>query len=126
MPTFNMAAQTPNGQPGGTEAVYTNGIPQTYPARKFILSNRGRLSISMDNLPNLRYCRNIRTELTEMQMRYICPFQRKDCLMERRRFNMQRIQECNHIQESVSRYDCPGRFLLSTIHRLCGCEQCTL
>jgi CUG-BP- and ETR3-like factor len=38
MPTFNMAAQTPNGQPGGTEAVYTNGIPQTYPARKFILS----------------------------------------------------------------------------------------
>ncbi|RZC42417.1 CUGBP Elav-like family member 4, partial [Asbolus verrucosus] len=32
MPTFNMAAQTPNGQPGGTEAVYTNGIPQTYPA----------------------------------------------------------------------------------------------
>lgn len=33
MPTFNMAAQTPNGQPGGTE-VYTNGIPQTYPARK--------------------------------------------------------------------------------------------
>lgn len=35
MPTFNMAAQTPNGQPGGTEAtVYTNGIPQTYPGRK--------------------------------------------------------------------------------------------
>ncbi|XP_018321391.1 CUGBP Elav-like family member 6 isoform X5 [Agrilus planipennis] len=31
MPTFNMAAQTPNGQPAGTEAVYTNGIPQTYP-----------------------------------------------------------------------------------------------
>lgn len=35
MPTFNMAAQTPNGQPGGTEAVYTNGIPQSYPGRKF-------------------------------------------------------------------------------------------
>lgn len=35
IPTFNMAAQTPNGQPGGTEAaVYTNGIPQTYPGRK--------------------------------------------------------------------------------------------
>lgn len=34
MPTFNMAAQTPNGQPGGTEAVYTNGIPQTYPGRE--------------------------------------------------------------------------------------------
>lgn len=34
MPTFNMAAQTPNGNPGGTEAaVYTNGI-QTYPGRK--------------------------------------------------------------------------------------------
>lgn len=40
MPTFNMAAQTPNGQPGGTEAVYTNGIPQSYPGRKFkFLSN---------------------------------------------------------------------------------------
>lgn len=38
MPTFNMAAQTPNGQPGGTEAtVYTNGIPQTYPGREYIL-----------------------------------------------------------------------------------------
>lgn len=36
MPTFNMAAQTPNGQPGGTEAaVYTNGLPQTYPGRKY-------------------------------------------------------------------------------------------
>lgn len=34
MPTFNMAAQTPNGQPAGSEAVYTNGIPQTYPGRK--------------------------------------------------------------------------------------------
>lgn len=38
IPTFNMAAQTPNGQPGGTEAaVYTNGIPQTYPGRKWRL-----------------------------------------------------------------------------------------
>lgn len=36
MPTFNMAAQTPNGQPGGTDTtVYTNGIPQTYPGRKY-------------------------------------------------------------------------------------------
>lgn len=41
MPTFNMAAQTPNGQPGGTEAaVYTNGIPQTYPGRECIIHFR--------------------------------------------------------------------------------------
>lgn len=33
MPTFNMA-QTPNGQPAGAEAVYSNGIPHTYPGRK--------------------------------------------------------------------------------------------
>lgn len=33
MPTFNMA-QTPNGQPTGAEAVYSNGIPHTYPGRK--------------------------------------------------------------------------------------------
>ncbi|KAK6644381.1 hypothetical protein RUM43_000648 [Polyplax serrata] len=33
MPNFSMAAQTPNGQPAGSDpAVYTNGIPQTYPA----------------------------------------------------------------------------------------------
>ncbi|XP_026470083.1 CUGBP Elav-like family member 4 isoform X2 [Ctenocephalides felis] len=38
MPTFSMAAQTPNGQPGGTEAVYTNGIPQTYPGHALHLS----------------------------------------------------------------------------------------
>ncbi|XP_063699140.1 CUGBP Elav-like family member 4 isoform X2 [Culicoides brevitarsis] len=38
MPTFNMAAQTPNGQPTGTEAVYTNGIPQTYPGHALHLS----------------------------------------------------------------------------------------
>lgn len=37
MPTFNMAAQTPNGQPAGTEAVYANGIPQSYAGRKCIL-----------------------------------------------------------------------------------------
>lgn len=37
MPTFNISAQTPNGQPGGTETVYTNGIPQTYPGRKISL-----------------------------------------------------------------------------------------
>jgi CUG-BP- and ETR3-like factor len=35
MPTFNMAAQTPNGQPTAAEAVYSNGIPQTYPSRMF-------------------------------------------------------------------------------------------
>ncbi|XP_065156406.1 CUGBP Elav-like family member 4 isoform X5 [Atheta coriaria] len=46
MPTFNMAAQTPNGQPGGTEAVYTNGIPQTYPAHAL------HLSIPAQGLPN--------------------------------------------------------------------------
>ena len=35
IPNFSMAAQTPNGQPGGTEpGVYSNGIPQTYPACK--------------------------------------------------------------------------------------------
>ncbi|XP_046406175.1 CUGBP Elav-like family member 4 isoform X2 [Ischnura elegans] len=31
MPNFNMAAQTPNGQPGGSDPVYTNGMPQSYP-----------------------------------------------------------------------------------------------
>lgn len=36
MPTFNMAAQ-PNGQPAGAEAVYSNGIPHTYPGRKYNL-----------------------------------------------------------------------------------------
>ncbi|XP_031332654.1 CUGBP Elav-like family member 4 isoform X4 [Photinus pyralis] len=46
MPTFNIAAQTPNGQPGGTEAVYTNGIPQTYPAHAL------HLSIPAQGLPN--------------------------------------------------------------------------
>ncbi|XP_055325258.1 CUGBP Elav-like family member 4 isoform X6 [Sitodiplosis mosellana] len=47
MPTFNMAAQTPNGQPGGTEAtVYTNGIPQTYPGHAL------HLSIPAQGLPN--------------------------------------------------------------------------
>ncbi|XP_055688408.1 CUGBP Elav-like family member 4 isoform X18 [Lutzomyia longipalpis] len=46
MPTFNMAAQTPNGQPGGTEAVYTNGIPQTYPGHAL------HLSIPTQGLPN--------------------------------------------------------------------------
>ncbi|XP_044740778.1 CUGBP Elav-like family member 4 isoform X6 [Chrysoperla carnea] len=45
MPTFNMAAQTPNGQPGGTE-VYTNGIPQTYPGHAL------HLSIPTQGLPN--------------------------------------------------------------------------
>lgn len=36
MPNFNMAAQTPNGQPAGSDpGVYTNGIPQTYPGREY-------------------------------------------------------------------------------------------
>jgi len=29
-----MAAAQPNGQPAGAEAVYSNGIPHTYPGRK--------------------------------------------------------------------------------------------
>lgn len=38
MPNFNMAAQTPNGQPAGSDpGVYTNGIPQTYPGREYQL-----------------------------------------------------------------------------------------
>ena len=37
MPTFNMAAAQPNGQPAGAEAVYSNGIPHTYPGRKYFL-----------------------------------------------------------------------------------------
>lgn len=33
-----MAAQTPNGQPAGSDpGVYTNGIPQTYPGREYQL-----------------------------------------------------------------------------------------
>ncbi|XP_024941236.1 CUGBP Elav-like family member 4 isoform X3 [Cephus cinctus] len=47
MPTYNMAAQTPNGQPAGSDAgVYTNGIPQTYPAHAL------HLSIPAQGLPN--------------------------------------------------------------------------
>lgn len=34
MPTFNMAAQTTNGQPPPQESVYTNGIHQTFTGRK--------------------------------------------------------------------------------------------
>lgn len=35
MPTFNMAAQTPNGQPGGSDAsVYSNGLQQSFPGRE--------------------------------------------------------------------------------------------
>ncbi|KAF7388257.1 hypothetical protein HZH68_012199 [Vespula germanica] len=38
MPNFNMAAQTPNGQPAGSDpGVYTNGIPQTYSGREYQL-----------------------------------------------------------------------------------------
>lgn len=38
MPTFNMTAQTPNGQPTGTETtVYPNGMPQTFPGREYFL-----------------------------------------------------------------------------------------
>nr|CAD7423010.1 unnamed protein product [Timema monikensis] len=47
MPNFNMAAQTPNGQPAGSDpSVYTNGIPQTYPAHGL------HLSIPAQGLPN--------------------------------------------------------------------------
>ncbi|XP_043468355.1 CUGBP Elav-like family member 4 isoform X3 [Leptopilina heterotoma] len=47
MPNFNMAAQTPNGQPAGSDAgVYTNGIPQTYPGHAL------HLSIPAQGLPN--------------------------------------------------------------------------
>ncbi|XP_048507142.1 CUGBP Elav-like family member 4 isoform X1 [Athalia rosae] len=39
MPNFNMAAQTPNGQPAGSDpGVYTNGIPQSYPGHALHLS----------------------------------------------------------------------------------------
>ncbi|XP_043288900.1 CUGBP Elav-like family member 4 isoform X3 [Venturia canescens] len=39
MPNFNMGAQTPNGQPAGTDqGVYTNGIAQTYPPHTLHLS----------------------------------------------------------------------------------------
>ncbi|CAO1319057.1 unnamed protein product [Diamesa hyperborea] len=46
MPNFNMAAQTPNGQPAGPESVYSNGIPQTYPGHAL------HLSIPTQGLPN--------------------------------------------------------------------------
>ncbi|XP_066998939.1 CUGBP Elav-like family member 4 [Anabrus simplex] len=47
MPNFNMAAQTPNGQPAGSDpSVYTNGIPQSYPAHAL------HLSIPAQGLPN--------------------------------------------------------------------------
>ncbi|XP_048517766.1 CUGBP Elav-like family member 4 isoform X5 [Dendroctonus ponderosae] len=48
MPTFNMAAQTPNGpQVNGQESVYTNGIPpQTFPPHAL------HLSIPAQGLPN--------------------------------------------------------------------------
>lgn len=39
MPTFNMAAAQPNGQPAGAEAVYSNGIPHTYPGREYQLQD---------------------------------------------------------------------------------------
>ncbi|XP_043677812.1 CUGBP Elav-like family member 3 isoform X2 [Vespula pensylvanica] len=47
MPNFNMAAQTPNGQPAGSDpGVYTNGIPQTYSGHAL------HLSIPAQGLPN--------------------------------------------------------------------------
>ncbi|KZC06742.1 CUGBP Elav-like family member 4 [Dufourea novaeangliae] len=47
MPNFNMAAQTPNGQPAGSDpGVYTNGIPPTYPGHAL------HLSISAQGLSN--------------------------------------------------------------------------
>jgi CUG-BP- and ETR3-like factor len=39
MPTFNMAAAQPNGPAAGAEAVYSNGIPHTYPGRTYQLRN---------------------------------------------------------------------------------------
>ncbi|XP_076631181.1 CUGBP Elav-like family member bruno 3 isoform X3 [Colletes latitarsis] len=39
MPNFNIAAQTPNSQPAGSDpSVYTNGIPQTYTGHALHLS----------------------------------------------------------------------------------------
>lgn len=35
MPTFNMAAQTPNGQPNGNDSVYSNGALQPYQGREY-------------------------------------------------------------------------------------------
>ncbi|XP_031838112.1 CUGBP Elav-like family member bruno 3 isoform X3 [Nomia melanderi] len=47
MPNFNMAAQTPNGQPAGSDpGIYNNGIPQTYAGHGL------HLSISAQGLPN--------------------------------------------------------------------------
>ncbi|KAI4483971.1 hypothetical protein M0804_007427 [Polistes exclamans] len=47
MPNFNMAAQTPNGQPAGSDpGVYTNGIAQTYSGHAL------HLSIPAQGLPN--------------------------------------------------------------------------
>ncbi|XP_039290446.1 CUGBP Elav-like family member 4 isoform X37 [Nilaparvata lugens] len=49
MPNFNMAAQTPNGQPATNDPnVYTNGIPQSYPAHAHAL----HLSIPAPGLAN--------------------------------------------------------------------------
>ncbi|KAJ8979963.1 hypothetical protein NQ317_006408 [Molorchus minor] len=48
MPTFNMAAQTPNGQPGGQEQVYTNGILP----KRIKRVNALHLSIPAQGLPN--------------------------------------------------------------------------
>lgn len=55
MPNFNMAAQTPNGQPAGSDpGVYTNGIPQTFAGREYQL---GRI------VPPLRAIEPIRNHL---------------------------------------------------------------
>lgn len=40
MPGFNMAAQTANGQPPPQDAVYTNGIHQSFSGRKFLSSSK--------------------------------------------------------------------------------------
>lgn len=44
----------------------------------------------------------VRTELTEMQMRYICPFQPKVCRTVMRHCSMRRTPECSPIPASVS------------------------
>lgn len=50
MPGFNMAAQTVNGQPPPQEAVYTNGIHQTFTGRKLYWQ---RVSCHTRSLPFL-------------------------------------------------------------------------
>lgn len=72
MPTFNMAAQTPNGQPGGTEAtVYTNGIPQSYPGREY--TNELRLLLDEINRTFIyRFWCVFNLKILRLTMRLVC------------------------------------------------------